>query len=102
MNARPLIVVVLAALALAGAARPAASQTKVGTTFGQFTMIVPGARYAAMGNAGSAMMEGIQAAYANPAALARVERWQLQFSHAEWLAGIRYDYVAAAPTGFRT
>lgn len=96
MSPRIRIGAVFAALALAGVAGPAASQTKVGTTFGQFSMIVPGARYAAMGNAGSAMMEGIQAAYANPAALARVEQVQLQFSHAAWLAGIRYDYVAAA------
>jgi hypothetical protein len=85
-----------AVLALALAAGPAAAQTKVGTTIGQFTMIPPGARFAGMGNAGAAMMEGLQAVYANPAALGQVKAWQLQFSHAAWLAGIRYDYAAAA------
>jgi hypothetical protein len=86
---------VLAVLALAIAA-PAGAQTKVGTTIGEFTLIPPGARFAAMGNSGSAMMEGIQSVYANPAALGRVTAWQLEFSHASWLAGIRYDYAALA------
>lgn len=87
--------ILVAALALA-AAGPAAAQTKVGTTIGTFTLIPPGARFAGMGNAGAAMMEGLQAVYANPAALGQVGQWQVQFSHAEWLAGIRYDYAAAA------
>lgn len=89
-------------MALLALAIPAAApaQTKVGTTFGQFLMIEPGARAAGMGNAGVALDRGVGGVYFNPASIARAERWALEFSHADWLAGIRYDHVAAgAPLG---
>ncbi|MFH1278054.1 MAG: PorV/PorQ family protein [Candidatus Eisenbacteria bacterium] len=75
---------------------PALGQSKTGTTIGQFLLIEPGARIAAMGNAGAAVAEGIQSVYYNPAALGLLDRWELQFTHSEWLAGIDYDYAALA------
>lgn len=83
----------LAALCLLPPAA-AEAQTKTGTTIGQFLLIEPGARYAGMGNAGAAIAGGIEGAYYNPASIASVENWAFTFAHSEWLADIRYDYVA--------
>ncbi|MGH3861872.1 PorV/PorQ family protein [Actinokineospora sp.] len=77
-------------------APPAPAQTKTGTTLGQFLLIEPSARFTAIGNAGVAAGEGIDGVYYNPAAAGRVSRLEFQLTHINWLAGIRYDYVAAA------
>lgn len=73
---------------------PAAAQSKTGTTVGQFLLIEPGARIAAMGNAGVAVYSGIQSAYYNPAAVGHLTRNEVQFTHSYWLADISYDYAA--------
>ena len=91
-------IVTTAGLVLVLGAGGAAAQTKVGTTIGQFVAIEPSARIAAMGNAGVAVAEGIQAVYYNPAALGSLERTTFQFSHGVWFADIRYEYAAAALT----
>jgi long-subunit fatty acid transport protein len=89
----------LIALALLAPA-PALAQSKTGTTVAQFLLIEPSARIAAMGNAGVALGEGIQAVYYNPAAAGHLDRYELQFTHSEWLAEIAYDYAAVAvPVG---
>ena len=86
----------------------AAAQTKTGTTIGQFLLIEPSARFTALGNTGVAADPDLDAVYFNPAVAGRLERFALQLSHVEWLAGIRHDYVAAAfplgrwGTGFGT
>ena len=67
-------------------AAPAWGQSKVGTTIGQFLLIEPSARIAAMGNAGATMYEGLDAAYYNPAAAGRLNTMSLEFSHSLWLA----------------
>ncbi len=93
----------LAAAALAAlAALPVAAfaQSKVGTTIGQFLLIEPSARVAGMGNAGVTLLSGLDGAYYNPASAAHVDRYELAFTHADWFAGIRYDYAAfAMPLG---
>lgn len=86
---------VAAFLFLLPGAPPAFAQSKAGTTFGQFLQIEPGARAAGMGNAGVALDRGVAGVYYNPASIARIERWGVEFSHADWLADIRYDYMAA-------
>jgi hypothetical protein len=96
MSRRILVVAVLMTLAAA----PSWGQSKTGTTFGQFLLIEPSARIAAMGNAGVSLGDGIESVYYNPAAIGRLDRFQAQFSHATWFAGITYDYVATAlPVG---
>ena len=88
----PRLVPILAlALALPAAAH---AQTKVGTTFGDFLLIEPSARVAAMGNAGVTLDLGIEGAYFNPASIGRIGSWTVQFDHAAWLADMGYDYVA--------
>ena len=71
-------------------------QSKTGTTVGQFLLIEPSARFAAMGNAGVSAAEGIQGVYYNPAAAGRLDRRELQFTHCAWLADISFDYAAFA------
>lgn len=88
------ILALAAAVAMApGAAR---AQSKTGTAVGQFLLVEPSARLAAMGNAGVAIPDGIQSVYYNPGALGRFLGFTAQFTHSEWLAGITYDYVAMA------
>lgn len=70
-------------------------QSKTGTTIGQFLMIEPSARVAAMGNAGVTTFDEVSAAYFNPAALGRMEQSGAQFTHSEWLADISYRYATA-------
>ena len=80
-----------ACLSLAG---PAHAQSKVGTTFGAFTLIEPDARFAALGMAGSAGAEGLAGAWYNPGAVALDDKHAVEFVHADWFAGIRYDWIA--------
>jgi len=72
------------------------AQTKTGTTVGQFMLIEPSARIAAMGNAGTAVLDPIQGVYYNPGALGALEKPAAQFTHSFWLADIRVDYVSLA------
>jgi hypothetical protein len=96
------------ALACGLVAGDAWGQTKAGTAIGDFLRIEPGARLTSLGNAGVAAEPDLEAVYFNPAAAARLDHLTLQFSHVDWFAGIRYDYVAAAlplrhwGTGFAT
>ena len=77
-------------------AATAHAQSKVGTTFGAFTLIEPDARFAALGMAGSAGAEGLSGAWFNPGAVALIDKHAVEFVHADWLAGIRYDWIAYA------
>jgi hypothetical protein len=100
MNARTLVPfprrAAWLALVMALCAGEARSQTKAGTAMGGFLTIEPGARLTALGNAGVAAEPDLEAVYFNPAAAARIDGFALQFSHVDWFAGIRYDYLAAA------
>jgi len=88
--------VLCAGLALVATPFLAFAQAKTGTTLGQFLLIEPSARWTALGNAGVAAGSGLDGAYYNPAAAGRIERLEFQITHIDWLAGIRYEYVAAA------
>ncbi len=83
----------LALLTLAG---PALAQSKTGTTIGQFLLIEPSARGAAMGNAVVTSFEEVSSAFYNPGALGHLEESGVQFSHSQWLADITYNYAIAA------
>jgi len=81
-------------------ALPAFGQSKTGTTIGQFLLIEPSARIAAMGNAGVSLSDGLDAVYYNPAVIGLLQRYNVEFTHSAWLADITYDYVAASiPAG---
>lgn len=91
-----LVAAFIMAAGLCGIAPAARAQSKTGTTIGQFLLIEPSARFTALGNAGVAIDPGLDAVYYNPSSAARVDGVTLEFSHVEWFAGIRHDYVAAA------
>jgi hypothetical protein len=87
--------ILLASAALLLAAAPSVlAQSKTGTAFGEFLLIEPSARVTGMGNAGVSLYRGLEAAYYNPGVIGSIERRELQFSHASWLAGISYEYAA--------
>ena len=81
---------------VAAAAVPAAAQTKVGTSIGQFLLIEPSARFAGMGNTGATAFGDVMSAYYNPASIARMDKYAGQFTHALWFADINYDHIAMA------
>jgi hypothetical protein len=93
MMKRMLFAVLLLLLPGAGAVL---SQSKTGTTVGQFLTIEPSARIAGMGNAGTTMYQEIESAYYNPAAIGLFVGSGVQFTHSPWLADIMYDYAGAA------
>lgn len=72
------------------------TQTKTGTTVGQFLLIEPSARVSAMGNAGSSLYGEVSAAYYNPGAIGMLSGYQVQFTHSLWLADIAYNYAAVS------
>lgn len=88
----------LATLLLLGLLLPtsAGAQSKVGTTILQFLKIEPGARAAAMGNAGAALVGGIDGVYFNPGMIGTLDRGEVTFTHSSWFADISFDYAAAA------
>lgn len=86
----------LVLLALAALALPAAAQSNVGTTTGQFLLIEPSGRLAAMGNAGVTTASEVMSAYFNPGALGALDASDAQFTHSAWLADIAYDHAAVA------
>lgn len=75
-----------------------AQYERPGSTDAQFLKIDTSPRAAAMGGAYISVVEGAEAAYYNPAALAWVPHTDLAFTHTEWFADIRHDYVAVAYT----
>jgi len=81
------------ALTLAGQAR---AQSKTGSAIGDFLLIEPSARVTGMGNAGAALCENLDAVYYNPATIGLLDRNSASFMHSSWLAGISFDYAAAA------
>ncbi|MGH2571227.1 MAG: PorV/PorQ family protein [bacterium] len=73
----------------------APAQTKTGTSLAQFLGIEPSARVASMGNAGVALVSGIEAVYFNSGAIATLDRPAVQFTHSDWFAEINFNYAAA-------
>jgi hypothetical protein len=93
----------LAAVLMLVLAGEVQAQSKVGTSFGAFTLIEPDARTAGMGNAGTAAGEGLAGAFHNAATVALLEKRAFEFVHVDWFAGIRHDWIAYAhPLGWGT
>ncbi|RLC52012.1 MAG: hypothetical protein DRI23_03825 [Candidatus Cloacimonadota bacterium] len=69
---------------------------KTGTAMLQFLKIGVDARAIGMGEAYTAVSDDISSVYWNPAGLALKSQDQFFISHTEWVAGIRYEYLAAS------
>ncbi len=71
------------------------STSKVGTTAAQFLKIGAGARAIGMGGTYTAVSNDIYSIYYNPAGVVNTGGFgQVAFNHANWLAGINYDFAA--------
>ena len=80
---------------LLGSAAPArALQTDVGAASAQFLQIGAGARALGMGEAFTAVAEGPDAVYWNPAGLARMTRPEATYARTELPAGLSHDFFA--------
>lgn len=86
----------------AGAAE--AQVTKVGTTAAKFLSIPVGARALGMGGAFVALANDASAMYWNPGGLAQLTGTEALFTHANWVADLKFNYggVALPVMGFGT
>jgi len=73
-----------------------ATNGDVGTSANATLKIGVGARASAMGGTFVGVASDVSSAYWNPAGLGQIERPQLAAMHAEWLAGVRYEWVGFA------
>ncbi len=69
---------------------------KTGTAMLQFLKIGVDARAIGMGEAYTAVTNDISSVYWNPAGLALKSQDQVFISHTEWVANIRYEYLAVS------
>ncbi len=70
--------------------------SKKGTTAAPFLSIGEGARATAMGSAFVGISNDASAIYWNPSGLAKIQGTNIIFDHTNWIAGINYNFVAAA------
>ncbi|MFI5346541.1 MAG: hypothetical protein ACHQ51_09230 [Elusimicrobiota bacterium] len=82
------------ALLLAAAAPAGALVQNVGTSSSEFLRLGAGARSLGMGEASTAVSEGPDAVYWNPAGLGQMTRPEVLYSRAELPAGVHHDYLA--------
>lgn len=69
-----------------------------GTDAVPYMKVDAGARAAGMGGAFAAVADDASAIFHNPAGLAFAERKEIMLSHAEWLQGIRNEYLSYVHT----
>ena len=84
----------LLAVLLAAAAPAGALQTNVAGSAAQFLQIGGGARSLGMGEAYTAVAEGADAIYWNPAGLSRMSRPEATYARTELPAGLHHDFLA--------
>jgi tetratricopeptide (TPR) repeat protein len=69
---------------------------KSGETTATFLTLGVGGRPSAMGEAYAGLAEGVNSLAYNPAGVAYLDVAEVSATHAEWLEGLRYEYVAFA------
>ncbi len=72
-----------------------AQYERPGSTDAQFLKIGVSPRAAGMGDAYISVADGAEATYYDPAALARIPKSALAFTHTAWFAGINHEFAAA-------
>ncbi len=73
--------------------------SKRGTTVAQFMNVAQGARATGMGGAFVAVADDATSIFWNPAGIARLEGNHVVFDHTNWIADLKYNYIA---TSFNT
>jgi hypothetical protein len=66
----------------------------VGTSGAQFLKLDVDARVVGMGGANAAITRGAMSLYYNPAGIANMDENSLAFSYTDWIADIKYNYLA--------
>jgi hypothetical protein len=91
---RFLILLVMASiLCFAGSVR-SAEFDNLGTSGAQFLKMDVDARVVGLGGANVAVTRGAMALYYNPAGIANMDKRNLAFSYTDWVADIKYNYLA--------
>jgi hypothetical protein len=93
MSIKKVMITGLAVLLVAGMAQ-AVSFSKVGTAGAQFLKIAAGARAVGMAEAFSAIVDDATAMYWNPAGLAKVKQQEISFTHNNWVADIKHEFIS--------
>ncbi len=88
------ILLILGLLLIAGSV--SAEISKAGSAGAQFLKIGVGPKYQAMGDASTATVNDVYAAYWNPAGLAYIDRSEVSFTNVNWVLDINLNYVALA------
>ncbi|MBI3293070.1 MAG: PorV/PorQ family protein [Elusimicrobia bacterium] len=101
MNGHLRLLVSMSGLWLMGGLQvPSAMASGPGTTSLNFLKLGVGARQLAMGGAGVALADDVNAVYWNPAAYGNIERQEASFLYAKWVEGVAYQHAAyAQPQG---
>jgi len=88
----------LAVLALVitcpSAARPESQVSDSGKTGMSFLSIAPSSRTAALGGIAEALPSGASSMWSNPSLIVFMDERSVQFTHTEWIEGIKQEYVA--------
>jgi hypothetical protein len=66
----------------------------LGTSGAQFLKLDVDARVVGLGGANAAITQGAMALYYNPAGIANMDENSLAFSYTDWIADIKYNYLA--------
>jgi hypothetical protein len=66
----------------------------LGTSSAQFLKLDVDARVVGLGGANAAVSRGAMALYYNPAGIANMDKRSLAFSYTDWIADIKYNYLA--------
>lgn len=90
---------IVCAVVLAGCLAPSpgfslSNVSETGKAGMSFLMIAPSSQIASLGNSGSACMTGASSLWSNPALLAVTQERSAQFTHTEWIEGIRQEFAA--------
>jgi len=72
---------------------PVLGSQRAGTAMGQFLKIGVGGRAVSMGEAFVAVANDASALYWNPAGITQLEKKQVIFSHTNWPADVRHDFL---------
>ncbi|KPL04996.1 MAG: hypothetical protein AMJ73_02975 [candidate division Zixibacteria bacterium SM1_73] len=87
--------VVISILCLAGSVW-ATEFDNLGTSGAQFLKLDVDARVVSLGGANAAVSRGAMALYYNPAGIANLDENSVAFSYTDWIADIKYNYLAYA------
>ena len=91
-----LVFMLLAHLACFVGEAKSAEFDNLGTSGAQFLKLDVDARVVGLGGANAAITRGAMALYYNPAGIANMDENSLAFSYTDWVADIKYNYLAYA------